>query len=502
MGFGFALSLTAHAQSIKNTSDFEVQSYRIEQRGYPNTLSADSRGHLVYTEWWQAGQGGRRHSAYYLQSVDPAKFEEVWFRALSKAGEPLFTPVQLIRLGEVIAVVGRVPDPATKGENLVVRFFTQTGPEKGNGFVLQRFAKSPGQLVTHLAADPTGRRLLYYSTDLAQPTRSREHFCAVVTAEGQIQWSRALELQSAGIGAKNLDKYQVKPPVIDRNGVVSFLTIPTVYGGSIADALLPPRILRYDPRTKIITELPVKFGYTFCEAALQQTASDELIVLAILTDGTSVTSFWNGKSPERGGDGKGKNWSRLGYERYGADGKLKVSKRWALPDSIGIPYIKLLPNLSDQRIVYSPTTTAGTPDVYWMWEEAYRGEGGRGNFVRGEVATLAVDTKADSLVWGRRLVKRQRDPRNDQLQSYAVGLTEQWLRLVYITESGASGKLAASSFNRAGGGLVHKDLIANTNLGYTFFPDRAVQTAPDRLILLGTGLPGTNSYRFVQLKLD
>lgn len=492
------------AQSLKNHSDFEVEGYRLDQRGYPGQMIADPTGNLLYTEWWMAGKGGRRHAGYYLQSVDADKYEENWFRPLSKAGEPLFTPMKLIRLAESVAVVGRVPDPATKGENVVVRFFTFGGPEKGTGYVLQRLAKSPGQFMVHLAADPTGRRLLYYGVDQSLSIRQREHFCAVVTSEGQIQWSRALDLQMAGIGAKNPDKYAVQPPVIDRAGVVSFLTIPVVYGTTLDDAVMPPRLLRYDPRTKLIGETPVRFGYTFCEAALQQTVNDELLILGIVVDGQSPTSFWNGKWAERGGDGKGKHWGRVGLMRLGTDGKVKSKKLWPLPDSIGSAYKSTPVNLNAQRLVYAhatPAAEAGSTDLYWLWEEAYRADGGRGAHVRGELAVLAFDTQADSLRWGRRLVKRQRDSRNDLLLSVTPGVTGQWLRLVYVTESGGEGRLRASSFNRAGGGLVHKDLIER-GADYAFFAERSVQLDARRVLLLGAGAYGENYYRLIQVLLD
>lgn len=496
----------AAAQSLKNWSDFTAQGYRLDQRGYPGAMVADPSGQLLYTEWSAAGQNGRRHAAHYLQSVSPTRYEENWFRALNKAGEPPFTPIRLIRLAETVAVVGRVPDPATKGENIVVRFFSFTGPERGNGFVLQRLARQPGDFVVHLAADPAGRRMLYYGVDRGLSIRQREHFCAVVAADGQIQWSRALELQTAGIGAKNPDKYAVLPPVIDAAGAVSFLTVPVVYGGTLDDIGMPARLLRYDPRTKLLGETAVRFGYTFCEAALQQLSSGELVVLALVVDGQSPTRFWNGKTPARGGDGKGKHWGRLGYLRLGPDGKVRSKKLWPLPDSIGLPYQQLGPNLTEGRLLYAGATPAepapaGSTDLYWLWEEAYRADAGRGTPTRGELAIFALDTGADSLRLGRRLSKRQRDSRGDLTLGAAAGLTPQWLRLVYTDEVGGELRLRVSSLNRQQGGLVHKDLLERAN-DYAFFPSRSCQVDASRLYLLGAGRLGENYYRLMQLLLD
>jgi hypothetical protein len=73
------------------------------------------------------------------------------------------------------------------------------------------------------------------------------------------------------------------------------------------------------------------------------------------------------------------------------------------------------------------------------------------------------------------------------------------LRLVYLTERGAGGKLMCTSIELGNGRRKDKLLASNESAEYLFFPTRSGMVSNFEMVLIGRGNPSQNDYKLITI---
>jgi hypothetical protein len=226
---------------------------------------------------------------------------------------------------------------------------------------------------------------------------------------------------------------------------------------------------------------------------LHITDQDQLMVLAA-TGTKEETGLKNGEELERDAG----YWQDFCMRRYSIRRQMTQMTETctAVPDSLIERYRQRETgpaNFSTSRVV------TDSSQMYWLMEEAYKAKGLRGQqYRRYDVGILQFDRKSSQLNWANFIKKRQRTRRSKELLSYSHFLTPTFLHLVYLTETGASGRIVVQSINRDSGGHLTKPLISNESGRFLFFPQRSVRI-DDRLMLMGMGHPNEQDYYLLRI---
>jgi len=83
--------------------------------------------------------------------------------------------------------------------------------------------------------------------------------------------------------------------------------------------------------------------------------------------------------------------------------------------------------------------------------------------------------------------------------SYVAGVARDKLRLVYLTERGAAGKLMCTSIELGNGRRKDKLLASNESAKYLFFPSRSGMVSNYEMVLIGRGNPSQNDYKLITI---
>jgi hypothetical protein len=487
IGFG----QTSFAQQLypKQTL-IPVNGYELAKMGYPSRLVAGAAGSALYVEFWQGGEG-RKLPNHYIQCVNK-EYEEMWFKPITKDGTPRMTFMDIYHLNGSAAVLGQMPDAATKGEKTVVQFFNFDGVEMGPLQTVSGYTERMKDFKDFITLSPSEDKMLWLGTNPSETPRNRRYFCSVFNKEGRMEWRRELVLPKIG------DKYAAKQVIIDNRGILFFLIANQNPTGTLADTTLPPRILRYDPATKIFADLPLQFGAVAQEVAIGFANPNTLSVVALTSNG-SQTGLPNGAKlglPNR-------IWRYVALQQFDLQKNMaEVSNDfWPIPDTVVKRYVRAAGAGFQNGDLHSIDG-----QLLWVWEEKYQQESPRGKqtvfgdlllFSFGKVTSVGTPP----LQWTGCVPKTQRDLGAGNLLSVSnpVG-NDQFFYFFHITKIGAGGTVASINVNRKTGEHQLHDLAPNDNSDFYFFPKRGAVIEPRTLMMLGAGEPGKNNYKLFQLK--
>ncbi|MEL6850939.1 MAG: hypothetical protein AAFP92_20640, partial [Bacteroidota bacterium] len=116
-----------------------------------------------------------------------------------------------------------------------------------------------------------------------------------------------------------------------------------------------------------------------------------------------------------------------------------------------------------------------------------------------DIGILGFDTQKGEIAWDAILKKQQRDQGSTAFMSYVSATAKGKLRLIYLTEKGARGKVVCSSFDAWRGTRKDVVLASNEEAKYFFFPANSGKVGQEQMVLVGMGRPGQNDYKLISV---
>lgn len=478
---------TARGQRIVGEKTFGLN-YPVQQMGYPIAVVPNKDDRFTVIEFWNSNED-RKFTNHYVQTYS-GKWEEAWFKPVTKDNDPkLESVVDLIRLQEAVGVVGTQYSPAIKRPSTKLQLWDLDGRDKG---VLQTIScytkKSKKGYEEVLSYSPDNKSLFWMGHNPTASYKKRDFYCSVTDDAGTKVWSKRLLLEPT------LGKYLVKQATIDNRGNAYFYMTYETATNSVKDTVNLPKIVRYVHKENKFYTYAMDFkGMSVPEGMIKITETGDLAFVGILSDG-SEQGFLNGanrfQTPLK--------WNKLAYLLFDIKRELVKSQEYVMdiPEAWIARYKQRGADFSKAELLESKGR------LYWVMEEFYVKEH-NGNLQHRfyDVAAVAIDMNAGGIKWANTLEKKQIDLRSD-LMSYVSGISEGGLRLVYLSERGAPGKVVCSTFDLQTGELENKDLAKNDRETYLFFPRRSTMLDDKHMMLLGVGSIERNEFKLIKISFE
>lgn len=477
------------AQKITREETFGVK-YPINSLGYPSKVVPNDKGAFSYVEFWTPGQG-RKFANHYLQTYDK-KFDESWFRPLTKEGSPrLNSIVDIVRMKAAIGVVGAQYSPSIKRTAYKMQLFELDGQGKGGLTTISNYTKKAKKGYEEvMALSPDKTKMMWLGHNPSGKYKKRDFYTTVTDQRGRRVWGKRLLL------APTLDKYLVQQAIVDNRGNAYFYMVHEEATNTEKDTLFLPRIVRYDYKETKFSTHQLKFpGASVPEGYIHVTQKGQLAFLGVLADG-SEGGFTNGAKRFE----TGLKWNKLVYQKFEIQRELKQLQNFVMdfPESWTQRYG------GDRGANFSKGEIVERGDqLYWVMEEFYTQiHREQLQFLFYDVAVVAIDMGSGEISWANTFEKKQRDYKSGRLLSYALGLAKDKLNFVYLNERGAQGKILCTSLNLSDGQANTKELARNGKATYLFFPKRSQMVDADRMMLMGVGNPVGNDYKLMEVTFE
>lgn len=482
----FLLSLSCSAQTLVQEQTYKVNGYSLSQMGYPKRVVPGEKGGFSYIEYWTQGEG-RQFPNYYIQGYSP-KFEEEWFRPVTKQGTPRLENMDLVRLKGALAATGYQYSATAKRTQLMTQMFSTKGVEKGGLIQVSTYDKKTRKLFQdEMVISPDSTKMAWMGHNPTEKAAKRRVFFNVFNDGGQSLWSGEL------MPPHLKEKYFIRQTLVDNKGHVYMLLRYETATNTPKDTTFLPIIVRYDYREKKYSEYQLDFANaSLPEVAMHLNQQGDLVVLGILADG-SANGFLNGEKSR----GVALKWNKIVYKKFDIERELHLVQEAVLefPESMLSRYRERGSNFSEFR------TLESGKNVYWIMEEAYSQiHNNQLQFLNYDIAAVAIHVDKGEITWASAFEKKQRDYNNNQMLSFASGVSGDYLRFVYLTERGAQGKIVCTNMSLRDGSTETKDIALNNKEKYLFFPRRSSMITPSTMILMGIGDPVGNEYKLMKIQ--
>ncbi len=470
------LASASYAQGIAGLIDFDVQGYVINKVGYPsNIVPLEKKGHFAYAEYWVKGNAGRFYSAYYLQGLNH-KGEELWAKPIYDKGKPVIKPIKIHRIGPNIIVVGKYLDKKLRN-TYVYKMFSLSGNPIGltKNLNSDLFKISDKHLQSHKIND-TKTQLIWWAYPKGQEKKNFEIASTVVNAQGRILWTRKLSLPVNG------KIYFLQDVNADSKGNALYVFNKK----NPQDTLTNPLVIFYDYRQKNFVIDTLKYENKDFYHLRSFVRPNSVFVGGIL----SGKGILNNQT---------ENWGEFFLKKYDALKRYEAQelKTAPLSDSLTKNYASQSANFQDFEFVYDDQEEL----LFWIAEEHQTKLKPQGQIhIRKNIAVACWDIKPDTLRWMTLIKKNQRDF-SDKVLSYYAATSELFLNFLFLTETGAKGKLRMLSLNKETGGETFKDLTDNMNSDFYIFPKRSAKISEKVIAVLGRGDLKKNGYRILLVVL-
>jgi hypothetical protein len=483
MGWGHA-----SAQRITAEKTFGLN-YPVSTQGYPSGIVGNKDDRFTVIEFWN-GDIERKQTNYYLETYSD-KFEEAWFRPVTKDADPKLAGVtELIRLDGAVGVVGTQYSTAIKRMSTKLQLWDLDGREKGTLQTISNYTKKSKKGYEEvLAYSPDKKSLFWMGHNPTASYKKRDFFCSVHDDAGTKIWAKRLLLEPT------LSKYLVKQATIDNRGNAYFYMVYETATNTVKDTVNLPKIVRYVHKEDKFYTYSLDFpGVSVPEGMIKVTASGDLAFVGILSDG-GEKGFLNGanKYPTA------LKWNKLAYIYFDIKRELQKTQEYVMdiPDSWITRYQQRGADFTKAELLETNN------QLFWVMEEVYVIEhNGKPQHRYYDIATVAIDMKSGAIQWANWFEKKQRDYYRGELLGYVRGFAEGQLHFVYLSERGAQGKIVCSSFDLKDGTLQHKDLARNEREDNLFFPRRSTMMDNGRMMLLGVGNIERNEFKLIEVSFD
>ncbi|MBK9451141.1 MAG: hypothetical protein IPN95_17380 [Bacteroidetes bacterium] len=482
------LTGSVSAQRITAEKTFGLN-YPVSTMGYPTGIVANKDDRFSVIEYWN-NDLERKFANYYVQTYSD-KFEEVWFKPVTKDGDPRLTAVtDLIRLDGAVGVIGTQFSPAIKRQATKLQLWDLDGHDRGGLQTISTYTKKAKKGYEEVIAySPDKKSLFWMGHNPGASYKKRDFFCSVTDDSGTKIWGKRLLLEPT------LQKYLVKQATIDNRGNAYFYMVYETATNTVKDTVHQPMIVRYvHKESKFYTyalDLP---GVSVPEGMIKITDSGDLAFVGILSDG-SEKGFLNGANKYS----TPLKWNKIVYQLFDIKRELVKSQEFImdLPDALVTRYKERGADFTKSEL------REDKGQLYWVMEEFYIIEhNDKPQHRYYDIATVAIDLKSGAIKWANSFEKKQRDYYRGELLGYVCGIAEGQIHFVYLNERGAQGKIVCSSFDLKTGEVTHKDLARNERENNLFFPRRSTMVGPNKMMLLGVGNVERNEFKLIEVSFD
>lgn len=478
----------AFGQRITAMKTFGLN-YSVSTMGYPTAIVHCVDDKFSVIEYWNSDLE-RKFTNNYVETYNE-KFEEVWFRPVTKDGEPKLTAVtDLIRLDGAVGVLGTQFSPAIKRQATKMQLWDFNGKEKGALQTISTYTKKAKKGYEEMIAySPDRKNILWLGHNPSASYKKRDFYCSVTDDSGTRLWGKRLLLEPT------LSKYLVKQATIDNRGNAYFYMVYETATNTVKDTVNLPKIVRYvHKESKFYTYSMDLNGVSVPEGMIKITDTGDLAFVGMVSDG-SDRGFLNGanrySTPLK--------WNKIVYMLFDIKRELQKSQEFVMdfPDSWITRYKERGADFSKAELLEHQG------QLYWVMEEFYITEhSGKPQHRYYDVATVAIDMKSGAIKWASSFEKKQRDYYRGELLGYVCGIAEGQLHFVYLTERGAPGKIVCTSFDLKDGTVTTKDLAKNEREDNLFFPRRSAMIGSNKMMLLGVGNVDRNEFKLIEVSFD
>jgi hypothetical protein len=478
----------AWAQRITAEKTFRLN-YSASSMGYPAGIVDNQNDRFTVIEYWSNNEE-RKFANYYLETYNE-KFEEVWFKPVTKDGDPKLANItELIRLQGAVAVVGTQYSPAIKRLATKMQLWDLNGGLIGGLQTISNFTKKAKKGYEEVMSySPDHKSLFWMGHNPSASYKKRDFYCSVHDDAGTKIWSKRLTLEPT------LQKYKVKQATIDNRGNAYFYMVYETATNTVKDTVNLPKIVRYVHKENKFYTYAMDFdGVSVPNGMIKVTEGGDLAFVGIIADG-SEKGFLNGANTY----GTALKWNKLVYINFDIKRELQKSQEYV----IDIPEAWLSRYQSRGTDFSKAELLEKDNQLYWVMEEFYIIEhNGKPQHRYLDIATVAIDMKSGAIKWANSFEKKQRDYYRGELLSYVNGFAADQLNFVYLTERGAQGKVVCTSFDLATGIVATKDLAKNEREDNLFFPRRSTMLENGRMMLLGVGNIERNEFKLIEISFD
>jgi hypothetical protein len=469
-----------HGQRIINEKIFPVDGYSVLEQGYPVKVAPATNGAFVFLEYWAEGVEGHRTSNYYLQNYGIHNFAENWFRPLTQEGYEEMQIADLQRMEDGYVVLGYQYISELREAHAVGRFFDAAGqPIEDAPIQLSNYDKAPAKNFDDRFVMSFKRNLVMWMGQTSQ-----ELFLTVRRSNGKLLWEKVLEIPELHA------KYEVSSVVLDDLGNPLFLMNPAKLTYTARDSLTPPVLMRYlhEKDSLIIENVIVNTPGYLVNTQLGQMSKDEIVVTGVLASGSGI-GLSNGAKIDK----LPKLWTHVFFRRYKLDQGIRqtVSAVSPIPEKLTTYYAEAGANFSRAQLVLDNESAALLFEEYFTQKD-------RAYFY--DIACMGFDVSSGTQTWSRIIRKKQRGSGNSvAFLGYVAGVARDRLRVVYLTERGAPGKIMCASIDMRSGERRDKMLASNEEARYLFFPARSGMVSGGEMVLIGMGNPDQNDFKLVTI---
>lgn len=479
--FGVGTSCLSYAQNITAEQIFPVQGYSVFEQGYPLQVLPAQRGQFHFLEFWIGGNQGRTNTNYYLQTYRTFDYTESNFTEITPPETKLMWVKESHSIFERgVVVIGTQERGEDEHEHTVASFFDNQGRQLSEETVqLSTYPdKRRRNYEEWIRISPQGRRLLWIGHN------GRDYHASLFDHRGEESWRVDLELPYLS------EKYTLADAAVDDRGTPYLLMAPP---SDLAGAPLMLLQLTDSARTTVEEVIMPAQGAFLMRAHLLLDNDSGLQVTGVVNQPNDSLRLFNGSKLEA----DEQLWSRFFLATYIRPKKpgfpLKqdlihdypVPERWVkhfIQDGGVGSNFSAVQHFRHENVLVMALEEQYPKKDFWFYYD---------------LGLLAFDLETGELRWEKIITKQQRNRGTNEVLSYVGGIARSQLRLVFLTERGAQGKLNCTTLNMQTGERRDRYLASNETAQYLFFPRRSAIVNPREMVLIGLGNPGQNDYKLI-----
>ncbi len=470
------------AQTISAEQIFPVTGYSVFERGYPLQLLPAPGQFFHFMEFWIGGNEGRQTTNYYLQTYAAFDYGEKNFTPVTPLQvEPMRVKSALNTYQQGVAIIGTQELGPDQETHTIATFFDSKGDTlSGEPVQLSHYEKSRRRNYEEwIRVSPLGKYLLWVGKN------GRDYYASLFNYGGKEIWREELDLPYLR------DGYKVGDVSLDDRGQPYILMTPAPDKAGV-----PIMLLQLTDSARSTLAEPISPGNqaNILRATLTLTEDSNLIVTGVLNQPMDSTRLINGTNLENE-----EVWTSLfiaHYEQRTAENQ-PFQKNYIQSHPIPQHWINHFQeeggpgsDFSDLQIVLHDET------LVMIFEEQYNR---KDLWLFYDMGLFAFDLNNGQKRWSKIIAKKQRNRGTNEVLSYVSGVSRDKLRLVFLTERGAQGKLNCTSIDLETGERKDRYLASNETAQYLFFPKRSAMISDRDMVLLGLGNPGQNDYKLITI---
>lgn len=471
------------AQQLASEQVFPVKGYSLFDVGFPSKVVPGTRGTFFFLEYWAQGEGDgeqqRITENYYLQCYGIRGYVEHWFKPVTEEGYETMKVIDLKRLSKGCFVVGEQYVSELDEVHTVGRFFSLEGtPTTEEPFLISSHwvGSRPKKLENKFVTSPQGKCMLWLGKG------KNELFASAWGEKGDSIWSQDIVFPVPN------KKYTVKDVVVDDSTNAYFLlehpSSTQAQGGSENPFLLVQYIHSSNTYNVVPIEIP---NGNVLDLKLQIWDNMNVLIAGMAHVNDGQESVLNGAKL---GAKEEVPYNRLFLKRFRSTemGEAIADSVYKLPQKWIDAYQEKGTNFSHINLeVFRNSAVLILEEQYVKKKKMYYYD----------IAIAGIDLKASRLAWTDIVNKRQRDEHSSNYISYVAGFSRNRLRLVYLTERGARGKLSCTSIELDTGKRKDRMLASNEEARHLFFTQRSSMVSAVDMVLLGLGNPAKNDFKLM-----